>query len=98
MVGEHPSQSTLPAEDLKPAWRAACVAYREARRTGQLDEPAWQAARAAVLSVRPDLDPLTAGQQASAAIHYTSVNHPKWLWHGVGSNCDHPLATLAFAP
>jgi hypothetical protein len=39
MVGEHPTQTTLPDDDLKPAWRAACIAYPEVRRTGQLDQP-----------------------------------------------------------
>jgi hypothetical protein len=84
MVGEHPTQTTLAGDDLKPAWRAACIAYREVRRTGQLDQPAWLAARAAILSERPDLDERSAGHQASAAIHYASVFHTKWLWSGVG--------------
>lgn len=55
MVGEHPTQTTLPGNDLKPAWRAACIAYRKVRQAGQLDQPAWLAARAAVLEVRPDI-------------------------------------------
>jgi hypothetical protein len=84
MVGEHPTQTTLPGDELKPAWRAACVAYREVRRAGQLDHPAWLAARAAVLDARPDLDQDAAGRQASAAVHYASVYHTKWLWHRVG--------------
>ena len=44
----HPNQATLPGDDLKPAWRAACVAYRKVRQAGQLDQPAWLAARAAI--------------------------------------------------
>ena len=40
VVGEHPTQTTLPGDDLKSAWRAACVAYREVRRTEQLDQRA----------------------------------------------------------
>ena len=84
MVGEHPTQTTLPAATLKPAWRAACVAYREVRRTGQLDHPAWLAARAAVQRTCPDMDEPTAGEIAGTAIHYASVNHPAWLWNGVG--------------
>lgn len=83
MVGEHPTQTTLPGDDLKPAWRAACIAYR-VRRTGQLDQSAWLAARTAILRVRPDLGERSAGHQASAAIHYASVFHTKWLWSGVG--------------
>jgi hypothetical protein len=84
MVGEHPNQTTLAGEDLKPAWRAACIAYRKVRQAGQLDQPAWLAARAAVLAVRPDLGQDDAGRQASAAVHYASVFHTKWLWHRVG--------------
>ena len=84
MVGEHPTQTTLPGDDLMPAWRAACIAYREVRRTGQLDRPAWLAARAAVLQARPDLDERSAGKQASAAINYCSVFHTKSLWSGIG--------------
>jgi hypothetical protein len=37
-----------------------------------------------VLEARPDLDERAAGLQASAAIHYASVYHTKWLWNGVG--------------
>jgi hypothetical protein len=66
MVGEHPNQTTCPSDDLKRAWRAACVAYRKARRLGELDPPGWLAARAAVLDVRPDFDNGVAVHPASA--------------------------------
>lgn len=56
MVGEHPSQAAAPQEDIKPAWRAACVAYRDVRRQGELHFPAWRKARAAVQELRFDLD------------------------------------------
>ena len=52
MVGEHPTQTSLPGEDLKPAWRVACVAYRKVRQVGELDQPAWLAARAAIQELR----------------------------------------------
>jgi hypothetical protein len=84
MVGEHPTQTTLPGDDLKPAWRAACIAYRKVRQTGLLDQPAWLAARAAVLNLNPALDEKRAGQVARDAVHYASVYHTKWLWNGVG--------------
>jgi len=84
VVGEHPTQTRLPGEDLKPAWRAACTAYRKVRQAGLLDHPAWLAARAAVLEVRPDLDECAAGKEVIAAVHYASVYHTKWLWKGVG--------------
>ncbi len=85
MVGEHPTQTALTGPDLKPAWRVACVAYRKVRQSGQLDQPAWLAARTAIQDLRPDLDVKEAGRQASAAIHYASVFHPAWLWRGVTS-------------
>ena len=56
MIGEHPTQTSLPGDDLKPAWRLACVAYRKVRQEGQLDQPAWLAARAAIQELRADLD------------------------------------------
>ena len=40
MVGEHPTQTTLPGEDMKPAWRVARVAYRKVRQSRELDHPA----------------------------------------------------------
>jgi hypothetical protein len=84
MVSEHATQTTLPGDDLLPAWPAACVAYREVRRTVAKDHPAWLAARAAVHDARPDLDSHAAGAQAIAAVQYASVFHPRWLWNGVG--------------
>jgi hypothetical protein len=80
MVGEHPSQTTLPADDLKPAWRVACVAYREVRRQGELHFPAWRKARAAIQELRPDMDEEEAGRQELAAVHYALV----YQWHRVG--------------
>jgi hypothetical protein len=88
MVGEHPTQTSLPAGDLRPAWRAACVAYREVRCTGARDEPAWNAARAAVLQEFPTLSERAAGEQASDAICYASVYYPQWFWGGLGQAAE----------
>ena len=88
MVGEHLAQTILPGEDLRPVWRAACVAYREVRRTGARDEPAWKAARAAVLQEFPTLSERAAGEQASDAICYVAVYYPQWLWKGVGEAAE----------
>ena len=83
MVGDHPTQTTsLPGDDLKPAWRVACVAYRKVRQAGELDRPAWLAARAAIQTLRPDLDERAA--QAAPAVQYASVFHTTWQWHLVG--------------
>ena len=43
MVGEYPTQTSLPGDDLKPVWRVACVAYRKVRQAGELASPlGWQ--------------------------------------------------------
>jgi hypothetical protein len=85
MVGEHPTQTTLPTGAMRDAWRAAAVAYRTVPQRGELDHPAWLAAREAVRKMRPELDDVTAGAQAAEAILYASVHHPQWFWKGVGS-------------
>jgi hypothetical protein len=52
--------------------------------------------------LRPDLDEDAAGRQASAAIHYASVFHTKWLWHRVGDpkywNDDAAKVAQCFPP
>ena len=86
MTSEHPTQTSLPGDDLKPAWRVACVAYRKVRQEGQVDQPAWLAARAAIQELRPDRDERAAGAQASAAVHYAATFHTNWLWRDVGDS------------
>jgi hypothetical protein len=76
MVGEHPTQTTLPGDDVKPAWRAACLAYRKVRRAGRsinrrclpLVPPS---------SMAPDLVRMPPGDKRQR--HYASVYHAKWL-------------------
>ena len=53
--------------------------------SGEYDHPAWLAARAAIRQLRQDLNAEEAGKHASAAIHYASVFHTKWLWQRVGN-------------
>lgn len=67
-----------------PAWRAACLAYRQARREGHGDEVGFRAAVVALLKVRPDLTEEEAGRQVTRAISYASVQHADWFWDGVG--------------
>jgi len=43
----------MPTEERKPAWCAACLAYREKRRAGASDQEAHEAAVAAVQDVWP---------------------------------------------
>lgn len=67
-----------------PGWRAACLAYRAARREGSKDEAAYRAAVEAFSKVRPDVSAEEAAQQATRAISYASVEWGTWLWSGVG--------------
>ena len=76
----------LRTEDRKPAWRAACLAYREKRRAGVWELEAHRAAVAALLAVSPRLTQQEASAGVVNAISYASTNHPKWLWGGVGSS------------
>jgi len=43
----------IPTDERKPAWRLACLAYRDKRRAGASDHEAHEAAVAAVQSVLP---------------------------------------------
>ena len=73
----------LPTEDRKPAWRAACLAYREKRRAGAFDNEAHCAAVAALQAVWP-LPWKEARAEVLQAVHFASVYHGEWLWNGVG--------------
>jgi hypothetical protein len=68
----------------KPAWRAACLAYREKRRAGAWEHDAHLAAVAALQAVWPGLTPKEASAEATNAIAYASSNHTKWFWSRVG--------------
>jgi hypothetical protein len=70
-------------EQRKPAWRAACIAYREKRRAGYRDLEAHNAAVAALQAVWP-LPDREAGIEATQAIAYASKHHSAWMWRGVG--------------
>ena len=72
----------LPTPERKPAWRAACVAYREKRRAGAFDHEAHCAAVAALQAVWP-LPWKEASAEVSNAVHFASVYHKEWLWDGV---------------
>jgi hypothetical protein len=67
-----------------PAWRAACNAYRAARRADEHDHIAWVKARVAILALS-DIGEEAAGKEATRAISYASRMHPAWLWSGVGA-------------
>ena len=75
--------AALPTSERTPAWRAACLAYREQRRAGAGDLIAWRAAVVALQAVWP-LSDREAGQEATNAIAYAASHHTKWFWSGVG--------------
>jgi hypothetical protein len=45
-----------PGDDLKPAWRVACLAYRKVRQTGQLDQRGLVGGKGRHPVTAPDLD------------------------------------------
>jgi hypothetical protein len=70
-----------PTEERLPAWRRACLAYREIREAGGSDQQAHEAAVAAVQSVLP-LPWKEASAEAVNAIAYATRYH-SWFWLGV---------------
>jgi hypothetical protein len=74
----------IPTAQRKPAWRAACLAYREKRRARYGDLEAFRAAVAALQAVWP-LPDKEAGIEVRDAIAYASKHHPEWFWRGVGT-------------
>jgi hypothetical protein len=79
-----------PEPSTKDAWRVACLAYRRVRQKGKLHQPAHNAAVKALLEVMPHLSPREASGEVTKAIHWCSVEHPKWLWSGVGGHLKSP--------
>ena len=71
-----------PTEDRKPAWRRACLAYREIRQAGGSHQEAHEAAVAAVLGVWPTLTQKEASAEAVSAIAYATKYHSDWFWKG----------------
>ena len=72
----------IPTDDRKPAWRRACLAYREIREAGGSDQQAHEAAVEAVLSVLSLLSRKEASAEAVNAIAYATKYHSDWFWKG----------------
>jgi hypothetical protein len=72
----------FPTEDRLPAWRRACLAYREIRDAGGSDQQAHEAAVAAVLTVLPQLSRKEASAEAVNATTYATMHHSEWFWRG----------------
>jgi hypothetical protein len=74
---------TLPREEIRPAWRAAVLAYRREMRETRNDLPAWRAALAAFREVLPEMPDEQARRETSQAIAFAASNHTRWFWGGV---------------
>jgi hypothetical protein len=70
-----------PTEERLPAWRRACLAYREMRQAGASDQEAHLAAVAAVQTVLP-LSRKEASVEAVNAIAYATKYYSEWFWKG----------------
>ena len=70
----------IPTEERKPAWRRACLAYRETREAGGSDQQAHEAAVEAVLSVLPALTQKEASAEAVNTVAYATKYHSDWFW------------------
>jgi hypothetical protein len=73
----------LPRDDIRPAWRAAVLAYRANMRVTRHNSPAWHAALAAFREVLPQMPEEQAKLETTHAIAYAAANHTKWFWAGV---------------
>jgi len=79
-----PEAPPPPTAERRPAWRAAAVAYRQARRDGMSNDAAMTAAEASLREQWPGLSAQEASAEVVAAIAYASSHHSAWLWDGVG--------------
>ena len=78
-------RTPIPTEERKPAWRAACLAYRKKRRVGALDHEAYWAAVVALQELSPGLLPKEVQIKTANTISYASTYHSEWFWSGVES-------------
>jgi hypothetical protein len=72
-----------PSAERRPAWRAAALAYRQARRDGASHDAAMDAAERSLRQQWPELSAKEASAEVVAALAYASSHHPTWLWDGV---------------
>ena len=79
-----PEAPPPPTAERRPAWRAAALAYRQARRDGMSNDAAMSAADRSLQAQWPDLSAEEASAEVVAAIAYASSHHSAWLWDGVG--------------
>jgi hypothetical protein len=66
-----------------PAWRAAALAYRAARREGKSHQQAQTSAHMAISAHHPALSNEEASDESVKAVAYASTFHAAWFWRGV---------------
>ena len=74
---------SLPRDEIRPAWRAAVLAYRRELRATRHDLPAWRAALTAFREALPEVPEEQAKAETTHAIAYAAANHTAWFWGGV---------------
>jgi hypothetical protein len=79
-----PEPLSSPSPERRPAWRAATVAYRQARRDGASHDAAMDTAERGLQAQWPELSAKEASAEVVAAIAYASSHHSQWFWDGVG--------------
>ena len=75
-----PEAPPTQRQSMRPAWRAAAVAYRIARGQGQSEHASHLAAREAVLEVHPEFTQKQASAEAVSAVAYAAAWHTDWFW------------------
>jgi hypothetical protein len=75
-----PERPEVPKEDMKPAWRAAALAYRAERACGAGDHAAHGKAIEAVQVVHPELGWKEASAVVVKAVAYVTRFHSEWFW------------------
>jgi hypothetical protein len=75
-----PESPPHPRPDMTPAWRAAALAYRQARGNGLGHHHAQAVAQAALHALHPVLTQKEASAEAVSAIAFASSYHAQWFW------------------
>jgi hypothetical protein len=91
-----PEPPPPPTPERRPAWRAAALAYRQARRDGSGHDAAMHAAERSLREQWPELCAKEASAEAVAAIANASSQHAAWLWDGVGNTVGRPKLACLF--
>jgi hypothetical protein len=78
-----PTLIRLPREQLRPAWRAAVLAYRRTRQAGYGHHVAHARPSPRSAQVLPEMSKREAVQEVIAAVAYATREHTVWFWRGV---------------